>query len=58
VQPDVELLQVAQDLCVTAAALFVLGRISWAETLIEQSAELLAQRARLLRDKRASHMAT
>jgi len=43
-----ELMGVIRDLCGCAAAFSFLGEHAWAAALIEQSAELLAHRARLI----------
>ena len=47
-----ELMDVIRDLCRFAAVFRLAGRISWAETLIEQCGDLLAHRARLLAGSR------
>ena len=47
-----ELMDVIRDLCRFATVFRMTGPDSWAETLIEQCAELLAHRARLLSGSR------
>ena len=42
-----ELMDVVRDLCRSAGALRLAGRMAWAEALTEQCAELLAHRAHL-----------
>jgi hypothetical protein len=42
------LLDVVEDLCTFASMLFLVGRRDRAETLVEQSADLLAHRAQIL----------
>lgn len=43
-----ELMDVIRDLCGCSAALSIIGEHAWAAALIEQSAGLLAHRARLI----------
>jgi hypothetical protein len=47
-----ELMDVVRDLCRFAASFRLAGRVAWAEALIEQCADLLAHRARLLTERR------
>jgi hypothetical protein len=49
-----EIMAVIRDLCACSAAFSVVGEHAWAAVLIEQSAELLAHRARLLARLRGS----
>jgi hypothetical protein len=48
-----ELMDVIRDLCGCSAAFSLLGEHAWAAALVEQCAELLAYRARLLAKLRA-----
>jgi hypothetical protein len=43
-----ELMDVIQDLCRFAAAFGAVGRVAWTEALVEQCADLLSHRARLV----------
>ena len=43
-----ELMGVVQDLCLTASAFLLGGQVSRSQSLVEQSTELLAHRARIV----------
>jgi hypothetical protein len=51
-----ELMDVIRDLCACSAAFSILGEHAWAAALVEQSAELLAHRARLIARLRRDRM--
>jgi hypothetical protein len=56
VRASAELMEVVRDLCRFAATSHLLGRTSWADTLIEQCAELLAHRAHSIASRRTDTM--